>query len=117
MMADAALQHTAMPHPDRNLHSVNLPADWSPASWRARAAAQQPVYEDATELAAVQQELRALPPLVTSWEIFALKKQLAEAQEGKRFLLQGGDCAENFTACTADLGAHRAPVLLQIRPV
>ena len=114
MMADAALQHTAMPHPDRNLHSVNLPADWSPASWRARAAAQQPVYEDATELAAVQQELRALPPLVTSWEIFALKKQLAEAQEGKRFLLQGGDCAENFAECTADVISNRLKVLLQM---
>ena len=37
-----------------------------------------------------------LPPLVTSWEILALKQQLAEAQEGKRFLLQGGDCAESF---------------------
>ena len=40
---------------------------------------------------------RALPPLVTSWEILALKQQLAEAQEGKRFLLQGGDCAETST--------------------
>ena len=56
-------------------------------------------YPDAEALAAVQRELGLLPPLVTSWEILALKKQMAEAQEGKRFLLQGGDCAESFSDC------------------
>ena len=50
-------------------------------------------------LASALDELRALPPLVTSWEILALKQQLADAQEGKRFLLQGGDCAETFDDC------------------
>ena len=99
---------------DRNLQPVRLPDDWSPSSWRARPAAQQPRYDDPAELAAVQQELRALPPLVTSWEIFALKKQLAEAQEGRRFLLQGGDCAESFAECTADVISNRLKVLLQM---
>ena len=99
---------------DRSLHPVRLPEDWSPASWRTRNAAQQPRYDDATELAAVQDELRALPPLVTSWEIFALKKQLAEAQEGRRFLLQGGDCAENFGECTSEVISNRLKVLLQM---
>jgi 3-deoxy-7-phosphoheptulonate synthase len=59
-------------------------------------------------------ELRALPPLVTSWEIFSLKKQLAEAQEGKRFLLQGGDCAESFSDCESGLISNRLKVLLQM---
>ncbi len=103
-----------MPVTDRSLQPVNLPAGWTPSSWRARTAAQQPRYEDAEELEAVQQELRALPPLVTSWEIFALKKQLAEAQEGKRFLLQGGDCAENFGECTSEVISNRLKVLLQM---
>ena len=106
--------NTAMHAPDRPLHPVNLAADWSPSSWRERVAAQQPRYEDAAELAAVQEELRALPPLVTSWEIFALKKQLAEAQEGKRFLLQGGDCAESFAECNAEVISNRLKVLLQM---
>ncbi len=54
------------------------------------------MYPDETALQTAMRELGQLPPLVTSWEIFALKRQLAEAQEGKRFPLQGGDCAEKF---------------------
>jgi len=112
----AALQRSMadMKSPDRSLRPVNLPADWRPDSWRTRTALQLPVYPDAQALTGVQDELRALPPLVTSWEILALKQQLAEAQEGKRFLLQGGDCAENFTDCTSDVISNRLKVLLQM---
>jgi 3-deoxy-7-phosphoheptulonate synthase len=103
-----------MPSSDRTLRTVNLPADWAPDSWRSRKALQLPAYPDAVALAGVQDELRALPPLVTSWEILALKQQLAEAQEGKRFLLQGGDCAESFSDCTSDVISNRLKVLLQM---
>jgi len=99
---------------DRNLRPVRLPEQWAPDSWRARPALQQPTYTDAGALAKVQGELRNLPPLVTSWEILALKQQLAEAQEGRRFLLQGGDCAENFAECTSDVISNRLKVLLQM---
>ena len=99
---------------DRNLQPVSLPGDWTPAGWRGRVAAQQPTYPDAAALAQVQEELGHLPPLVTSWEILALKKQLAEAQEGKRFLLQGGDCAESFADCESALISNRLKVLLQM---
>ncbi len=78
------MQQPLIPQP------VNPPAEWSPRSWRERPALQMPTYPDATALETALDELRQLPPLVTSWEIFALKRQLAEAQEGKRFLLQGG---------------------------
>ncbi|UYB51443.1 3-deoxy-7-phosphoheptulonate synthase class II [Xanthomonas sp. AM6] len=87
---------------------------WTPASWRGKPALQMPVYPDAQALEATLGELRHLPPLVTSWEIFALKKQLAEAQEGKRFLLQGGDCAENFSDCESGTISNRLKVLLQM---
>lgn len=103
-----------MPPPDRNLRPVSLPADWKPSSWRGRAALQLPTYPDPQALAAVQDELRALPPLVTSWEILALKQQLADAQEGRRFLLQGGDCAENFADCSSEVISNRLKVLLQM---
>ena len=99
---------------ERSLHPVNLPEDWQPESWRTRPAKQLPTYPDQAALAAVQEELRALPPLVTSWEILSLKQQLAEAQEGRRFLLQGGDCAENFGDCTSDVISNRLKVLLQM---
>ncbi|MDQ3495481.1 MAG: 3-deoxy-7-phosphoheptulonate synthase class II [Pseudomonadota bacterium] len=103
-----------MPRPDHSPRPVHLAPDWRPDSWRAREALQLPVYPDADALAGVQEELRALPPLVTSWEILALKQQLAEAQEGRRFLLQGGDCAENFSDCSSELISNRLKVLLQM---
>ena len=103
-----------MPTSDRTLRAVNLPADWSPQSWRNRTAMQLPQYPDAQALDEALAELRTLPPLVTSWEILSLKQQLADAQEGKRFLLQGGDCAENFSDCESGLISNRLKVLLQM---
>ena len=94
--------------------SAQAPQGWSPSSWRDRPATQQPQYPDADALASVQCELGVLPPLVTSWEILALKKQIAEAQEGRRFLLQGGDCAESFSDCESGLISNRLKVLLQM---
>lgn len=99
---------------DRNLHAVSLPDAWSPDSWRAHPAVQMPTYPDAGSLDSALAELRQLPPLVTSWEILSLKQQLAEAQEGKRFLLQGGDCAENFADCSSEVISNRLKVLLQM---
>ncbi|WP_045737025.1 3-deoxy-7-phosphoheptulonate synthase class II [Xanthomonas sp. MUS 060] len=94
--------------------SESATSSWSPASWRGKPALQMPVYPDQQALEQTLGELRELPPLVTSWEIFALKKQLAEAQEGKRFLLQGGDCAENFSDCAPSTISNRLKVLLQM---
>lgn len=97
---------------------LNPVADsWAPDSWRARTALQLPTYPDAAALHAVQEELRALPPLVTSWEIMALKQQLADAQDGRRFLLQGGDCAETFAECNSSVISNRLKVLLQMSVV
>ena len=100
------------PQPDR--HAKPLPADWGPESWRERPALQLPQYPDRDELDLALQELRGLPPLVTSWEVLALKQQLADAQEGKCFLLQGGDCAESFSDCSSEVISNRLKVLLQM---
>ena len=89
-------------------------ARWQPDSWQAREASQQPDYPDKEELKQALQELASLPPLVTSWEILSLKKQIAEAQTGERFFLQGGDCAESFAECNSDVITNRLKVLLQM---
>lgn len=89
-------------------------ANWRPASWRNFTALQQPAYPDEAVLCAVQAELSRLPPLVTSAEILALKQQIAQAQEGRSFLLQGGDCAENFADCESGQISNRLKVLLQM---
>ena len=84
------------------------------SDWREFPALQQPTYPDQEQLQAAVGRLRALPPLVTSWEIEALKTQLAEAASGKRLLLQGGDCAESFDECSSDAIAGKLKVLLQM---
>ncbi|MEK6794240.1 MAG: 3-deoxy-7-phosphoheptulonate synthase class II [Spirochaetota bacterium] len=89
-------------------------SDWSPTSWQAKTAEQQPNYPDAAELNATVEGLSKLPPLVTSWEIEALKQQLAEAVHGERFLLQGGDCAESFADCESHIITAKLKILLQM---
>ncbi|NCT67408.1 MAG: 3-deoxy-7-phosphoheptulonate synthase class II [Rhodanobacteraceae bacterium] len=99
---------------ERSVTPVLDTAEWTPSSWRSRPHTQQPVYPDADELERTLAQLRALPPLVTSWEILALKRLLADAAEGRRFLLQGGDCAESFDDCTSPLISNRLKVMLQM---
>jgi hypothetical protein len=76
--------------------AVGPARDWEPGSWKNFPALQQATYPDPIALDAALKTLGRLPPLVTSWEILALREQIAEAQEGRRFVLQGGDCAESF---------------------
>ncbi len=99
---------------ERTIAPVNMAGDWSPSSWRQHPAVQQPTYADADELEQALVQLRELPPLVTSWEVLALKGLLADACEGRRFLLQGGDCAESFDDCTSPLISNRLKVMLQM---
>jgi 3-deoxy-7-phosphoheptulonate synthase len=87
---------------------------WFPSSWREKPIAQQVTYAMRCDLDHVLAELSQLPPLVTSWEIETLKSQLAEASQGQRFLLQGGDCAESFADCTANAITNKLKILLQM---
>ena len=87
---------------------------WSPSSWRGKPVAQEVVYDDQPALERALARLRDLPPLVTSWEIERLKSQLAEAGEGKRFVLQGGDCAETLADCRSDVVVAKLKILLQM---
>ncbi|HEU5398244.1 MAG TPA: 3-deoxy-7-phosphoheptulonate synthase class II [Gammaproteobacteria bacterium] len=87
---------------------------WKPDSWRSRVAGQQPLYPDAAAAERVLAEISRLPPLVTWGEVDKLRLQLAEAQRGERFVLQGGDCAESFDDCTAEPIANKLKILLQM---
>jgi 3-deoxy-7-phosphoheptulonate synthase len=87
---------------------------WTPDSWRLRPALQQPAYPDPAALDRALDELRRLPPLVTSWEVVMLREQLAEAAAGHGFVLQGGDCAERFADCTSPRITNMLKVLLQM---
>lgn len=76
-----------------------------------------PNYPDEVALSNAVNHLSHLPPLVTSWEIEALKGELAEAAEGRRFVLQGGDCSENFDECQSSTIAGKLKILLQMSVV
>ena len=89
-------------------------ADWTPSTWHDKPAGQQPTYPDQEALASTVEQLAALPPLVTSWEVERLRAQLAEAAAGERFLLQGGACAERFDQCSAEIITNKLKILLQM---
>jgi len=89
-------------------------AGWSPSSWQQHAASQQPVYQSQVELDRALAELAEFPPLVTSWEVEALRDHIATAQAGEAFVLQGGDCAETFADCRSDKIAQKLKILLQM---
>ncbi|HET6329888.1 MAG TPA: 3-deoxy-7-phosphoheptulonate synthase class II [Holophagaceae bacterium] len=90
---------------------------WTPHGWRHRPALQQPDYPDASELERALARLRDLPPLVVPEEVDRLLGLFAEAAAGRRFLLQGGDCAEQFRDCSPERIADKLRVLLQMSVV
>jgi len=90
---------------------------WSPADWRGKPARQMPAYPDPAALAASEDELRAMPPLIFAGEARALQSQLAEVAAGRAFLLLGGDCAESFAEFHANAVRDTVKVLLQMAVV
>ncbi|HEX6834806.1 MAG TPA: 3-deoxy-7-phosphoheptulonate synthase, partial [Rudaea sp.] len=98
----------------RSLTPVREAENWAPESWQRYTAVQQPTYPDRAALDRAIADLRALPPLVTSLEVLTLRNRLADAAEGRCFLLQGGDCAESFADCNSQIISNRLKVLLQM---
>lgn len=87
---------------------------WSPTSWQTHTALQQVVYSSREELELVLREIHHLPPLVTATEVDNLKNQLALAEQGLCFLLQGGDCAESFRDCNEQSITNKIRIMLQM---
>ena len=91
--------------------------EWSPSSWRARPAEQQPEWPDEHALEQHLKVLSTMPPLVFAGEARALRKALAQVARGEAFLLQAGDCAESFYDFTADSIRDKLKVILQMAVV
>ncbi len=89
-------------------------AVWSPDSWKKYPIRQQPAYTDPGLLEQTLAQLRRYPSLVFAGEVEYLKQMLAEAAQGRRFLLQGGDCAERFKDCTNQAIIDKFKILLQM---
>ncbi len=93
---------------------VRTTADWSPSTWHALEAAQQPVWPDSDALDAVLTTLSASPPLVYAGEARSLTESLARVAAGEGFLLHAGDCAESFAEFSADKVRDQIKVILQM---
>jgi 3-deoxy-7-phosphoheptulonate synthase len=90
------------------------PPPWTPISWQQRPQAQAVAYPNEAAMERAVSRLNGLPPLVTSWEIERLRKEIGDAQQGKRFLLQGGDCAETLADCSPAIITAKLKILLQM---
>jgi 3-deoxy-7-phosphoheptulonate synthase len=90
---------------------------WSPSSWRAHDAAQQPQWPDEAQLESARARLAALPPLVFAGEARQLSSALAEVAEGRAFLLQAGDCVESFHDFSAVTIRDKLKIMLQMAAV
>ena len=102
-----------MPTSERPAPPV-APPGWTLDSWRARPVAQEVAYADGAAVESTVARLGALPPLVTHWEIERLKSLLADAQAGRRFVLQGGDCAETIADARPSVIVNKLKILLQM---
>jgi len=92
-------------------------ASWTPSSWRARPAGQQPEWPDEGRVDDVLKRLATLPPLVFAGEARRLTAALGDVAQGRAFLLQAGDCAESFDAFSADSIRDKLKVILQMAVV
>ena len=101
----------------KNIKKAITTSGWSPDSWRAHPALQQPIYNDTAEVGSVESQLQALPALVSMAEIEQLKVKLAAACNGEAFLLQGGDCAETFADFSTSSIQDLFKVLMQMAVV
>ena len=90
---------------------------WSLESWRKLPIKHQPVYSDVEARLAVEKQIKIFPPLVFAGEARSLRSRLADAANGKAFLLQGGDCAESFAEFHPDHIRDTFRVLLQMAVV
>ena len=91
---------------------------WTPESWRNKPVVHMPTdYPDMAELARVEDELRAMPPLVFAGEARKLTQHLAQVEAGNAFLLQGGDCAESFKEFSTDNIRDTFRLILQMAVV
>ncbi|GAB3274525.1 class II 3-deoxy-7-phosphoheptulonate synthase [Parasphingorhabdus pacifica] len=90
------------------------PGSWRPDSWADRPAEQQPRWPNPDAVETVAEEISLLPPLVLPTEVQQLHRSLATVASGRAFLLQAGDCAEQFSSCTEQGVRGKLRVILQL---
>ena len=90
---------------------------WTPASWHALEALQQPAWPDAGRADAAREQLARDAAARLRGRGAALQRRLAEVGAGRAFLLQAGDCAESFHDISAVDIREKLKILLQMSVV
>ena len=90
---------------------------WSPSSWRALPAEQQPDWPDEGALDRALKQVATYPPLIFAGEARSLMTSLGHVAAGNAFLLQAGDCAESFESFSANEIRDKLRVILQMAVV
>ena len=88
--------------------------NWTPSSWHAFPAVQQPNWPDSAQLDGALKQIASFPPLVFAGEARSLQAALGQVASGNAFLLQAGDCAESFEEFTAVNIREKLRVILQM---
>ena len=88
--------------------------NWTPSSWHAFPAVQQPNWPDTAHLDSALKQIASFPPLVFAGEARSLQAALGQVASGNAFLLQAGDCAESFEEFTAVNIREKLRVILQM---
>jgi len=88
--------------------------NWTPSSWHAFPAVQQPSWPDSAQLDGALKQIASFPPLVFAGEARSLQAALGQVASGNAFLLQAGDCAESFEEFTAVNIREKLRVILQM---
>ena len=91
--------------------------NWSPSSWRAFPAQQQPTWPDEADLERALKQIASYPPLIFAGESRSLQTLLGQVAAGNAFLLQAGDCAESFEDFSANNIREKLRVILQMAVV
>lgn len=88
--------------------------NWTPSSWQAFPAVQQPQWPDNGALNTALKQIATFPPLVFAGEARSLQSALGQVASGNAFLLQAGDCAESFEEFSAVNIREKLRVILQM---
>lgn len=91
-----------------------ITSSWHPESWKSYSQFQQPEYDDHSNLKKVLYNLKISEKLISENEIGLIQHYISEAQKGKAFILQAGDCAETFESCTYDNVSARVSHLKEL---
>jgi 3-deoxy-7-phosphoheptulonate synthase len=88
--------------------------DWHPGSWKNFRVLKQATYADKRKAVAALEQITSYPGLISAGEVMRLKQELTEAGDGKKFIIQGGDCVERFIDCNETAIINKLKILLQM---